>query len=144
MTSCQVLEMDGDAVRGKELFKNICAACHKSEGVGHEIGPNLAAMSSRGPEAILLNVLDPSREMNPQYIDYVVATRSGDLLTGMIKTETTTSIMLMRGEQAGDIILRSDIEEMRSTGLSIMPEGLEQQIDHQGMADLIAYLMLVK
>jgi putative heme-binding domain-containing protein len=138
------LALKGDAVKGKAVFAKVCAACHRVEGVGHEIGPNLAAMQNRGPESILLNVLDPNREVNPQYVNYVVTTTDGRSLTGMVAAETATSVTLKRGENQTDTVLRINIEEMRSTGLSLMPEGLEQQIDRQAMADLIAYLTALK
>src|SRR5262249_4962906 len=138
------LTLKGDAARGKAVFQKVCAACHRAEGVGHEIGPNLAALQNRGPEAILLNVLDPNREVNPQYVNYVVTTKDGRSFTGMVAAETATSVTLRRSENQTDTILRVEIAEMRSTGQSMMPEGLEQQIDRQGMADLIAYLLALK
>jgi putative heme-binding domain-containing protein len=62
----------------------------------------------------------------------------------MIAGETATSVTLKRQENATDTILRADIEQLKSTGQSIMPEGLEKQLDRQAMADLIAYLLSVK
>lgn len=139
-----VLEKKGDAARGKQLFAKNCASCHKVEGTGHELGPNLAAMKNRGPEAILLNVLDPNREVNPQYLSYVLVTGEGKTLTGVIAAESATSVTLKRADGQGDEVLRSDIDELRSTGLSLMPEGLEKQLDQGAMADVIAYLMSLK
>lgn len=138
------LEKMGDAARGKQLFAKNCASCHKVEDTGHELGPNLAAMKNRGPEAILLNVLDPNREVNPQYLSYVLVTGEGKTLTGIIAAESATSVTLKRADGQGDEILRSDIDELRSTGLSLMPEGLEKELDQGAMADVIAYLMSLK
>jgi len=136
--------MQGDVKRGQAAFQKICAACHRVDGVGYEIGANLAAMKNRGAEAILMNVLDPSREVNPQYVNYTVVTQDGRTLTGMIAAETATSVTLKRGEGATDTVLRVNIDQMQSTGMSIMPEGLEKQVDPQTMADVIAYLMGLK
>ncbi len=136
-----VLEMKGDSERGKQLFTKTCAACHKVGPVGNDIGPNLAAMKARGPEAILLNVLDPNREVNPQYLNYAVMTTDGRQLTGLIAAETATSITLKRADNATDTVLRIDIEQLKSTGMSLMPEGMEKQIDQAGMADLLTFLM---
>ncbi len=138
------LEMAGDAARGRAVFKKTCSVCHKLEGVGQELGPNLAAMQSRGAEAILLNVLDPNREVNPQYLNYVIQTDDGRTLTGMIAAETAAGVTLVRAEAATDTVLRVNIEEMRSTGLSIMPEGMEKELDRQTLADVIAYIMSLK
>jgi putative membrane-bound dehydrogenase-like protein len=135
-----VLEMKGDAERGKQIFSKTCAACHKVQNIGNDIGPNLAAMKARGPEAILLNVLDPNREVNPQYLNYAVLTTDGRQLTGLITAETATSITLRRADNATDTVLRIDIEQLKSTGMSLMPEGLEKQIDQQTMADLLEFL----
>jgi putative heme-binding domain-containing protein len=139
-----VLGMDGDVGRGKAAFKKVCAACHRLENQGFEIGPNLAAMKNRGAETILVNVLDPSREVDPKFVNYIVLTEDGRSLTGMIASETATSLTLKRPENATDTILRIDINALKSTGKSIMPEGLEKQIDKQTMADLIAYLLSLK
>lgn len=134
------LTMMGTADTGKQIFAKICAACHKVGGVGQEIGPSLAAMKARGPEAILVNVLDPNREVNPQYLSYAVRLVDGRTLSGMISAETATGVTLRRAENLTDTVLRIDIDQLKSTGLSLMPEGLERQIDKQAMADLLEYL----
>lgn len=138
-----VLDLAGDFDRGRAIFRKQCGVCHKVEGFGHEIGPNLATIKTRGPETILVNVLDPNREVNPQYLNYVVLTQDGRAMTGMISAETATSVTLRRAESASDTVLRVDIDQLKSTGVSIMPEGLEETIDKQSMADIIAYLMQV-
>lgn len=127
--------------RGRGVFRKQCASCHRLEGVGHELGPSLATMAARGPESILVNVLDPNREVNPQYVNYVAALKSGRSVTGMIVGESSGSLTLRRAEGASDTLLRSDIEQLQSTGKSLMPEGLEKTIDPEAMADLLAYLM---
>jgi putative heme-binding domain-containing protein len=139
-----VLAMQADLEKGKQHFKKVCSVCHRLDNVGTEIGPNLATLQIRGAEAILLNVLDPNREVNPQYVNYIVLTTSGKSYTGLIAAETATSVTLKRQENATDTILRVNIDELKSTGLSIMPEGLEKDLDPQAMADLIAYLLSVK
>ena len=138
------LTLPGDRERGKLAFKKVCAACHKLEGEGHEIGPNLAALKNRGAETILLNVLDPNREVNPQYINYVVETEDGRSLTGMIAAETAAAVTLKRAENASDTVPRINIAEMASSRMSLMPEGMEKQVDPQALADLIAYLLSAK
>ncbi|MEE2705929.1 MAG: PVC-type heme-binding CxxCH protein [Planctomycetota bacterium] len=140
----EVVKQKGDIERGRGVFKKVCAACHRLEGVGHEIAPNLATMRNRTPENILLNVLDPGREVNPQFMLYEVVTREGRSLTGMIVDETATSVTLKRANNESDTILRIDIDEIRSSGLSLMPEGLEKEIDRQAMADLLAYLQSLR
>jgi putative membrane-bound dehydrogenase-like protein len=138
------LKQKGDSMRGKAVFKKVCASCHRLEGEGHEIAPNLATMRNRTPENILLNVLDPSREVNPQFVMYEIVTKGGRSLTGMISAETATSVTLKRANNESDTVLRIDIDEIRSSGLSLMPEGLEKEIDRQSMADLLKYLQSIE
>jgi putative heme-binding domain-containing protein len=138
-----VLGMKGDSAKGKLAFAKTCAACHKVEGVGHELGPNLAAMKARGPEAILVNVLDPNAEVNPQFLNYQCDTAGGRSVTGMIAAESAAALTFVRGEGQRDTVLRADVEALKSTGLSLMPEGLEKDLPPATMADLIAYLMQV-
>lgn len=139
-----VLTMKGDAAAGREVFRQTCAKCHKLEGVGEEIGAGLAAIRNRGPEAVLLNILDPNREVNPQYSSFVVVTTDGRSVSGLIANETASGITLRDGEKVNVTIPRDQIDEMRNTGLSLMPEGLEKQISRQQMADLLRYLMTVQ
>ena len=138
------LETPGDATRGKEIFKKNCAACHKLQNVGHELGPNLAAMKNRGAEAILVNVLDPNREVNPQFLNYLLLTTDGRSLSGILSAETATSVTLRKQENVSETVLRVDIESLKSTGQSLMPVGLEKQIDKAAMADLLEYLKTVE
>jgi putative membrane-bound dehydrogenase-like protein len=135
------LSSPGDRSRGRQVFQKSCATCHRLDGVGHEIGPSLASFRNRGPEAILVNVLDPNREVNPQYVNYVLITNDGRSLTGLVAAETANSVTLKRAEEATDTVSRGEIEQLRSSGLSIMPEGLEKEIDPAAMADLLAYLL---
>lgn len=140
----KALTLKGDAARGKAIFKKECSACHQLEGVGHSIGADLSAIRDRGTEAIMLNIIDPNREVKPQFLSYVLSTTSGRIVTGMISAETANSITIRRSDATDETVLRIQVEDLRSTGLSFMPEGLEKQVDLQGMADLLAYLNATK
>jgi putative heme-binding domain-containing protein len=135
------LTLSANHKRGAELFQKQCATCHKLGGIGHELGPNLAAMKNRGREAILVNVLDPNREVNPQYKTYNVITTDGRSLSGMLTAETASSITLTQAEGKAETVLRIDIESLRGSGLSLMPEGLEKVLDPQQLADVMAFIM---
>lgn len=138
------LELKGDIDRGRVAFRKTCAACHKLEGVGESIGADLNAIRDRGTAAVLLNILDPNREVKPQFLSYVVLLDSGRALTGMIVTETANSLTLRKADNTTETVLRVNVEEMKSTGVSFMPEGLEKQIDPTAMADILAYLNSIK
>jgi putative membrane-bound dehydrogenase-like protein len=134
----------GDVTEGRQVFAKACAACHRLEGVGIELGPNLVSFKYRGAQAILENILDPNRETNPRYISYNVLTTDQRVLTGMSESESDAAVTLVAGNNSRVTIPRSEIETMSSSGVSIMPVGLEGQIDLQAMADLIAYLVDAK
>jgi putative heme-binding domain-containing protein len=140
----KALRLKGAAARGKAVFKKECSACHRLEGVGEAVGADLTAIRDRGLEAVMLNILDPNREVKPQYLSYYLVTDKGRTITGMITAETANSITIRRVDRSSETVLRVNIEELRSTGLSFMPEGLEKQIDLQAMADLLAYLNSIK
>ncbi len=134
------LRMTGDLQRGSQVFAKQCAGCHRVGNVGHELGPNLAMFATRGSETMLIHILDPNREIQPQYLNYVAITTDGKTVSGMIASESSTSIRLQRAEGVTETILRNELEELQSTGVSLMPEGLEAEVDPQSMADLLAFL----
>jgi putative membrane-bound dehydrogenase-like protein len=140
----KALGLRGDAARGKAIFKKACSACHNLEGVGLAVGPDLAATRDWGPEKTLLNILDPNREVQPQYLVFVLMTKSGRILTGMVTNETANGVTIRRVDQTSETVPRADIDELRSTGQSFMPEGLEKELNYQAMADLLAYLRNAK
>ncbi|WP_278468846.1 PVC-type heme-binding CxxCH protein [Gimesia maris] len=138
------LKLKGDAASGKLVFKKSCSACHRLENVGVQLGADLKAIKDRGTEAVLLNILDPNREVKPQYVTYLLVTTQGRTITGLIKEENANSITIARADGTSDTVLRIDIDELISSRLSFMPEGLEKQINKQEMADLLAYLNSIK
>jgi putative membrane-bound dehydrogenase-like protein len=135
------LELTGDPVRGLAVFKQNCAACHKLGADGHEVGPNLlAVVPGKSGEDLLTALLDPNREVDPRYVNYLANTADGRVLTGLIVAETSAAVTLRRSEGAEDTVRRADLESLKSTGLSLMPEGLEKTVSKQGVADLLAFL----
>jgi putative heme-binding domain-containing protein len=136
-----VLEMTANATQGKLLFKKICAACHRLEDVGVEVGADLqAALGNKTPSQLLIDILDPSREIDPRFLEYSITTSAGRQVNGLIVTETAAGVTLRRAEKQEETILRSQIDDIRSTTKSLMPDGLEQQLSRQDVADVIAYL----
>jgi putative membrane-bound dehydrogenase-like protein len=138
-----ILTQTGDVSRGREVFMKNCATCHQIQGEGHRVGPELTGLRTRNKEALLMDVLDPNRALEPNYASYLVATKDGRVLSGIIATETANSITLRRAEGIEDTLLRQDIEAIRAAGQSLMPEGLERQVGQAEMVDLIEYLKSV-
>ena len=108
------------------------------------VGPNLATLEDRSPGTLLIAILDPNRDVKPNFVNYLIDTRDGQDLSGIVASETSTSITLHRAGGGEELILRRNIKSMRSTGLSLMPEGLESGIDDQQMADLVQFLQVLK
>lgn len=134
------VQTSGEPTRGKEVYKKICANCHRVDHQGFKVGPDLSADSVRDADALLVHVLDPNRHVHPEYTQYVALDKSGGIHGGILIAQTSTSITLGREQGAHEILLRSNLEELTSTGKSLMPEGLEQSIAPAEMADLFAYL----
>jgi len=134
------LSLAGDAGRGKAAFAKRCSMCHRLDGQGHHVGPDIASLGNKSPESLLAAILDPNRAIEDRYVDYVVETVEGRALTGMLGSETSTSVALLAPEGKTTVVLRNQIEMLRSTGKSLMPEGLERELTVQDCADLFAYL----
>jgi putative heme-binding domain-containing protein len=135
-----VLTMRGDPGRGQKVFAKTCAACHRIENVGHAVGPDLAALTDRSPRALLVAVLDPNRAVEARFVTYQATTRAGRVFTGILAAETATSITLREQEGKEHVLLRGDLDELVSTGRSLMPDGLEKDLSRQDLADLMAYV----
>jgi putative heme-binding domain-containing protein len=134
------LQLQGDFERGRVVFRQHCAACHQMDGTGYEVGPDLAALSNRAPSTLLLAILDPNRDVESRYVSYSALTTDGLTFTGMLAEETATSVRLKEREGKEKVILRSDLEQLQATRKSVMPEGLEQELQPGQVVDLLAYL----
>src|SRR5262249_53587640 len=100
------LDLASDAARGKAVFKRVCATCHRLEDVGTEVGPDLlSALKTKTKDGLLVDIFDPSREVDPRFINYVVTNKEGRFFSGVIATETASSVTLRRAEKAEDTIL---------------------------------------
>ncbi len=134
------LKLEGNFQRGKEIFRHKCASCHRVAGMGADVGPDISDTRIRSAESLLTDILDPNRAIDANYVNYVVLTRDGQVYTGIIAGETATAITLVRGANEKSTILKEQIESIRSTGQSLMPEGFEQELTPQDLADLIFFL----
>ncbi len=135
-----VMSMTGDAARGAKIYETACMVCHKFADKGNDVGPHLGTIKAWTAEQLVTNILDPNREVSPNFALYIVETNDGRTLTGLIASETAGNLTLKRADGGTDTVLRSEIKSLTSPGISLMPEGLEAAITPQQMADLIAYL----
>jgi putative heme-binding domain-containing protein len=134
------LQLTGNAQRGAILFQHHCQTCHRLAEQGSRVGPDLTAALARPPQALVEDILNPSKEFAPDYRSFVLTTRAGIIVSGLLAGETANAITLRKSGGMEETILRSDVEEFRSTGKSLMPEGFEQQLAPQDLADVICFL----
>ncbi|MBU6172476.1 MAG: c-type cytochrome, partial [Planctomycetes bacterium] len=132
--------LHGTVARGAAVFERTCSQCHRRNGIGIDLGPPLETVQHRSPGELLVAILDPSREVLPNYQEYAALLHSGTVITGVIAEESNDSITLTRAGSIQQRIPRSDIETVINSERSIMPEGLEKSITPQEMADLLAFL----
>jgi putative membrane-bound dehydrogenase domain len=136
-----VLNLTGDVPRGKKLFDENCAKCHMPRKLGGRVGPDLSGINNKTKEELLTSILNPSYAIEPQFTHYIVTTKDGHVHDGVLAQETPAVITLRGGTEEGDeTLLRANIQEIRASSISLMPEELEKSLNHQGLADVIAYL----
>jgi len=134
------LERRGENQRGRALFQQRCQSCHRLGQDGFAVGPDLLGVRNGGKEKLLVNILDPNREVPPNYFSYTVDTRDGDSYAGPIVNETATSVTVRQPLGAETVVTRSQIANMQSSKLSLMPEGLEEGLTDQDLADLVSFI----
>jgi putative membrane-bound dehydrogenase-like protein len=134
----------GNPERGRQLFfskKVGCSGCHRIEGQGGNVGPDLSQIGRiRDPRALLEAVVFPSSTIVPEYRSYTLATRSGTVVQGMIVRETADAISLRTAQLAEIRLARSDVEDLRPSTTSIMPQGMEKTMSAEELTDLLEFL----
>jgi putative heme-binding domain-containing protein len=134
-----------DAVHGREVFRKQCAQCHRLENEGTVIGPDLLALTDRSAEALLVAVLDPNRAVEPRFVEYSAVTQSGRVYAGIIAAETGNGVTLIDAQGVSHVLLRSDLDELISTGKSMMPVGAEELLNQpRDLLDIIAYVRSIE
>ncbi len=129
----------GDAAAGKVVFEKNCAKCHRHSGKGGNVGPDLTGMAARKRADILLDILDPNRSVEGNFQQYNVVTADGRVLSGLLASESRTTIELLDAEARRQVILRDDIDQIIGSKLSLMPEGFEK-LPPEELVDLLAFL----
>jgi putative heme-binding domain-containing protein len=122
------------------VFEKRCSVCHRLQGIGTDVGPQLGALTNKSAEYLLTAILDVNRSVEPRYRSCTVLLRDGRLQTGLVVEETATSLTLATADGRQHPLLRRDIEDLVLTGLSFMPEGLERDLSDQDLADVVAFV----
>lgn len=134
-----VVNLAGDVNRGKQAFEEACARCHAARRKGGRVGPDLSGVNNKSKEELLEAILNPSRAIEPRFVNYIVTTKDGQIYDGVLATETPGS-MTLRGADEDVTILRANIQEIRASTISLMPEDFEKTLNKQQLADVIAFL----
>jgi uncharacterized protein len=133
------VEERGNVEKGRELYTQNCANCHKFKGEGREVAPDLTGMGAHGAHDLLVHIVDPNRVVEPNFISFSIETKDDLSFDGIIARENRDTIVL-RNATADYDIKQADVASRRSTGLSLMPNGFEA-LGKEGLRDLISYLM---
>jgi uncharacterized protein len=129
----------GDAAKGKAIFTENCLKCHGYKGEGRSIAPDLTGMGVHGKHELLVNLIDPNRAVETNYVSFNVRLKNGEVFNGIVAKETRDLVVLKNNEGDREI-RRSDIDAMKSTGLSLMPEGLES-LGADAIRDILHFLV---
>jgi putative heme-binding domain-containing protein len=135
------LDLRGSAVRGRTTYQARCASCHEPGPDGSSIGPSMATVKSSTREEILTHLLDPNRTVDVRYRLYLVETKDGRSVTGIIQSESETSVTLRPPFGQASTLLRSNITRLQGLEQSMMPDGLEDGLSLQDMADLLQFIL---
>ena len=130
----------GDSVKGRQIFQKHCTACHRVQDTGHVVGPDIVSYSSKPPQALLIAMFDPNQAVEPRFQSYGISLQDGRTVIGQIIEESTAGFTLLLPEGKKQSILRTEIDEMRNTGKTLMPEGFENQVTTDDVSDLWAYV----
>ena len=130
----------GDPLAGQKVFAAKCMQCHTIYGKGGEVGPDITGVGRDNLDLLLSNVLDPNLVVGKPYYQWVVRLKNGTVATGLLAEENDKQIVLKDGTQK-ITIPRADIDKMKETTLSMMPEGLEATMSEREFIDLVGFLL---
>ncbi|EAQ79229.1 PVC-type heme-binding CxxCH protein [Blastopirellula marina] len=139
----------GEAARGKKFFENTqgaaCIKCHSVSGIGGKVGPDLVGIGTKYPrEELIRSILEPSLRIANGYDTGVVMTVDGNVLTGVLKLESPEAVELVTAEGKTVRIADADIDDFKRSPLSSMPNGIQEGMQLQDFADIVAYLESLK
>ncbi len=136
----EVTKKKGDPEAGKVVFKNQCSKCHMHGTEGNRIGPDLTGVAVHTKEHLLIDILDPSRNVEGNFRIYRLTTTDGKTFNGLLAAESKTSVELIDAEAKKYVFAREDIDELRASTKSLMPEGFEKQFKGDDLINLLEFL----
>ena len=130
----------GDAARGHRLFLDRCASCHRLNGEGETIGPDLTYANRRDRDFLLVSLVDPGGVVRKEYQASVVATRDGRILSGLIVEQTPGTIVLRDAKGQRTQVPAAEVQEIKDSDVSLMPESLYKEFSPEQLRDLFSFL----
>jgi putative heme-binding domain-containing protein len=138
----RALDLRGTAANGQKHFRARCASCHRVAGAeGFALGPDLVTVRNGGREKILTSLIDPNREMNGNFAACLIETKDGETLLGIVAGENASSVTLRMAGGMTTVLPRDRIATRQNQDRSLMPEGLEEGLSMQDMADLLEFVL---
>jgi putative membrane-bound dehydrogenase-like protein len=134
------IKKPGDSKKGLEVFKRVCMNCHRLKGIGTETGPPLADVRQKTKETLLADILDPNRTFEPRFGSSIAVLKDGRTVVGILTSDSGNVLTLQLANGQKETIARNDVETLRSSGRSLMPEGVEKDVSPEQMNDLLEFL----
>lgn len=138
----EALKGPRDLKRGRELFQQLCASCHRLKDDGVVVGPDLSLAFQRAEETLIRDILFPSELLTSSYETQILTTKDGEEISGVLVSESPTSITIRQGGGLEETILRKDLAGSKTSKVSLMPEGFGEVLTPRDCASLIAWLRM--
>jgi len=138
--NAEVAKLKADASRGMAAFQKACMACHKAHGQGVEVGPDLGTVATKPREQLIEAIFDPNRAVELRNAATQVTRKDGGIVLGLLAAETPGNVTLRLPGGVEQMVLRTDIKELKTLQISLMPPGLEAVLTPQEVADLLAWI----
>ena len=141
----KALKTEGSVARGRRVFfspQTGCARCHRIEDQGGRLAPDLSTIA-RGAdrEKLMQSILNPSRDIPPQFVAHVVETKDGESLTGLLLSQTAAALTLATADGQAMVVPTSEVASHTQSKVSLMPEGLDRALTVAQFRDLMAFLL---
>lgn len=138
------LTLKGSAFSGEKIYRERCLVCHRLGKEGGQVGPAMGEYQKHGKGQILLNLLDPNKTVQPDYIGYLLTTNNGEIIMGRVLEDNGAGVKMRDAAGNDHDIPRNRIKSLTSTSRSLMPEGIESGLKEQDVADLLEFIAAVK
>ena len=134
------VDLKGDAGKGRAIYIERCAICHRLFGQGNPVGPDLESVRTAGRETTFINILDPNREVPPRFATHEITTRDDEQVMGILANDAPNGLSLRQSNGVETFVPRTNIKSTQTSGTSLMPEGIEAGLTAQDLADLLTYI----